>query len=292
LIARLGLALVWLLRLLPLRLLAALGCALGTLLYAAGAERRRIALINLELCFPQLASRERKRIARAHFMALTRSMLEHGILWWSSAGAVRRLVRLEGEEHWQAVAGRPIIVLAPHFVGCEMGGIRIHMDHPMATMYVKQRNAAIEAILLHGRTRFNEARVYSRQDGIRPIVRALRSGLPLFYLPDMDLGARDAVFVLFFGVQAATVTALSRLAAISGAVVLPCVTRQLPGAQGYVARLYPVWEDFPGSDPAADARRMNAFIEERVLEMPEQYYWVHKRFKTRPPEKREKLYER
>jgi Kdo2-lipid IVA lauroyltransferase/acyltransferase len=225
-------------------------------------------------------------------MALTRSMLERGILWWSSAGAVRRLVRLEGEEHWQAVAGRPIIVLAPHFVGCEMGGIRIHLDHPMATMYVKQRNAAIEAILLHGRTRFNEARVYSRQDGIRPIVRALRSGLPLFYLPDMDLGARDAVFVPFFGVQAATVTALSRLAAISGAVVVPCVTRQLPGAQGYVARLYPAWEDFPGSDPAADARRMNAFIEERVLEMPEQYYWVHKRFKTRPPEKREKLYER
>jgi KDO2-lipid IV(A) lauroyltransferase len=289
--ARIGLALVWLLRLLPLRLLAGLGSGLGIVLYAAGAERRRIALTNLELCFPHLTSRARKRIARAHFMALARSFLEHGILWWSSEQAVRRLVRLEGEEHWRAAAGRPIIVLAPHFVGCEMGGIRIHLDHPMATMYARQRSAAIDAVLLHGRTRFNEARVYSRQDGIRPVVKALRSGLPLFYLPDMDLGARDAVFVPFFGVQAATVTALSRLAAISNAVVLPCITRQLPGSNGYVARLYPPWAAFPSADPVADARRMNAFIEERVLEMPEQYYWVHKRFKTRPPDEKETPYD-
>jgi KDO2-lipid IV(A) lauroyltransferase len=278
-------------RLLPLRLLAGLGSVLGIVLYAVGAERRRIALINLELCFPRMSPRARRRIARAHFMALTRSFLERGILWWSSERAVRRLVRLEGAEHWRAAAGRPIIVLAPHFVGCEMGGIRIHLDHPMATMYAKQRSAAVDAILLHGRTRFNEARVYSRQDGIRPVVKALRSGLPLFYLPDMDLGARDAVFVPFFGVQAATVTALSRLAAISRAVVIPCITRQLPGAKGYVARLYPPWEGFPGADPAADARRMNAFIEQRVLEMPEQYYWVHKRFKTRPPGAKERPYD-
>jgi KDO2-lipid IV(A) lauroyltransferase len=248
-------------------------------------------LVNLELCFPQLSAQERKRIARAHFMALARSFVERGILWWSSAAAVRRLVRIEGEEHWRAVADRPIIVLAPHFIGFEMGGIRIHIDHPMATMYSRQSSAALDAMLLHGRTRFNASRVYSRQDGIRPIVRALRSGLPLFYLPDMDFGARDAAFVPFFGVPAATVTALSRLAAISGAAVLPCITRQLPGSKGYITRLYPAWDDFPGSDPAADARRMNAFIEERVREMPEQYYWVHKRFKTRPPGEQRRFYD-
>ena len=290
-IARIALLLVWLARLLPLRVLAALGHALGLVLYQVGRQRRRVALTNLERCFPQLPAPERARIARSHFAALARSIVERGILWWSSAAAVRRLVRIEGEENWRAVAHRPIIVLAPHFVGCEMGGIRIHLDHPMATMYSKQRSAALDAMLLHGRTRFNEARVYSRQDGIRPIVKALRSGLPLFYLPDMDFGARDAVFVPFFGVPAATITALSRLAAISGAAVLPCITRQLPGAGGYVARLYPAWDDFPGADPAADARRMNAFIEERVREMPEQYYWVHKRFKTRPPGEAQRFYD-
>jgi Kdo2-lipid IVA lauroyltransferase/acyltransferase len=289
-ILRVAFALLWLTRFLPLRVLAALGSGLGLVLYGIGEERRRVALVNLQLCFPDLAPQARARIARAHFQALARSILERGILWWSSAGAVRRLVRVEGEEHWRAVADRPIIVLAPHFIGCEMGGIRIHLDHPMATMYSKQRDAALDAMLLHGRTRFNEARVYSRQDGIRPIVRALRAGMPLFYLPDMDFGSRDAVFVPFFGVPAATITALSRLAAISGAAVIPCITRQLPGAQGYVARLYPAWDDFPGADVAADARRMNAFIEERVREMPEQYYWVHKRFKTRPPEDARRFY--
>jgi KDO2-lipid IV(A) lauroyltransferase len=285
------LAILWLARLLPMRLLAGLGNGLGLLLYAAGAQRRRVVLTNLALCFPQLEPPARGRLARAHFRALARSILERGILWWSSAERVRRLVRIEGEEHWRAVAQRPIIVLAPHFIGFEMGGIRLHLDRAMATMYSRQRNAVLDAMLLRGRTRFNEAHVYSRQDGVRPIVRALRAGVPLFYLPDMDLGRRDAVFVPFFGVPAATITALSRLAAISGAVVLPCVTRQLPGAGGYVARLYPAWQDFPGTDAAADARRMNAFIEARVREMPEQYYWVHKRFKTRPEGEEERIYD-
>lgn len=280
---RLLLGLVWIARLLPLPVLAALGSGLGLVLYRLGRERRRVALINLALCFPELSAQARARIARMHFMALARSVLERGILWWSSAESVRRLVRIEGEEHWRAVADKPIIVLSPHFVGFEMGGIRLHLDRPMATMYSRQSDSVLDAMLLRGRTRFNEARVYSRQDGIRPVVKTLREGIPLFYLPDMDFGARDAVFVPFFGVQAATITALSRLAAISGAAVLPCITRQLPGSQGYVARLYPAWHDFPSSDVAADARRMNAFIEERVREMPEQYYWVHKRFKTRPP---------
>ncbi len=282
-ISRLALALIWLARLLPLGMLAALGRFLGLVLYRLGRHRRRVALVNLALCFPHLSPAERARIAQAHFMALARSILERGILWWSSAERVRRLVRIEGEEHWRAVAERPIIVLAPHFIGFEMGGIRIHLDQPMATMYSRQRNPVLDGMLLHGRTRFNESRVYSRQDGVRPIVKALRSGMPLFYLPDMDFGARDAVFVPFFGVQAATITALSRLAAISGAVVLPCIARHRPGSQCYGAQLNPAWADLPSDDVSAPARRMNAFIEERVREMPEQYFWLHKRFKTRPP---------
>jgi KDO2-lipid IV(A) lauroyltransferase len=131
--------------------------------------------------------------------------------------------------------------------------------------------------------RFGDPLLFSRQDGIRPVVRALRDGIPFYYLPDMDLGPRESIFVPFFGVPTATVPALSRLAQVSRARVVPIVTRQLPDGEGYAARFYPAWDDFPTGDIAADTQRMNEFIEAMVREMPEQYYWVHKRFKTRPP---------
>jgi KDO2-lipid IV(A) lauroyltransferase len=122
----------------------------------------------------------------------------------------------------------------------------------------------------------------ARQEGVKTLLRGFKNGLLLQLSPDLDLGPRDAIFVPFFGVQAATVTALSRLARLADAVIVPVVVRQLPGGEGYVMRMYPAWQNFPGASVEADTRYMNAFIEERVLEMPEQYYWVHKRFKTRP----------
>jgi len=131
--------------------------------------------------------------------------------------------------------------------------------------------------------RFGNSTLFARQDGIRPMIKSLKAGQPFYYLPDMDLGARDSVFAPFFNVQTATITALSRIARLTRGIVIPCVTRQLPGTAGYVVRFYPPWNDFPSDDPVADAHRMNAFIEARVREMPEQYYWLHKRFKTRPP---------
>ena len=280
---RLGLFVVWLLHLLPLALLAPLGRLTGLLLYAVARERRQVALTNLKLCFPQWRDAERARVARSHFQAVARAFLEHGILWWSSRERIQNIVRIEGIEHWQAVAHKPVIWLAPHFVGLDMGGARIITEWRGVSVYSQQKNPAFDRVLRHGRTRFVTPVLFSRQDGIRPVVKAVRKGLPLYYLPDMDFGARDAVFVPFFDVPAATITGLSRLARRARAVVVPAVTRQLPGAQGYVLRFYPAWENFPSDDVVADTRRMNAFIEERVREMPEQYYWVHKRFKTRPP---------
>ena len=280
---RLALGLMWLLHFLPLGALAWAGRALGVLLYPLARERRQVALTNLRLCFPELDAKARVQIAKRHFQALTRSLIERGILWWASFDRIQRLVQVEGEEHLRAVENSPVILLMPHFVGFEMGAYRIGHGRPLASMYSRQRSAGFDAAFLRGRMRFKNATLISRQDGVRPVVRALRSGLPLIYLPDMDFGPRDAVFVPFFGVQAATITGLARLAAIAGAHVVPCITRQLPGGAGYVVRIYPAWENFPGLDIAADVRRMNAFIEERVREMPEQYYWVHKRFKTRPP---------
>ena len=279
---RLGLGLIWLLHWLPLALLAPLGRAAGLLLYALAGERRSVVLTNLRLCFPDLREPQRVQLARNHFAVFTRSLLEHGILWWGSRERVLRMVRVEGLEHWLAVRERPVIWLSPHFVGLDMGGIRLTAEFPLVSVYSKQKNPVFEAVLLHGRTRLGPTELYSRQDGIRPVAKAIKKGLPFYYLPDMDFGERDSMFVPFFGVPAATITGLARIAAMTGAVVVPAVTTQLPGGDGYVLRFYPAWDHYPGGDLAANTRRMNAFIEERVREMPEQYYWLHKRFKTRP----------
>ena len=273
---------MWVLHFLPLALLAPLGRMLGMLLYWLGRERRRVARINLALCFPELDDIELESLVKRHFQAFGRSFLEHGLLWWSSMKRIKRLVRIEGIENWEKVAGKPVIWLSPHFIGLDMGGVRLSCDYPAVSVYSHQKNKQFDAMLLHGRRRFGTSTLLSRQQGLRPVVRAMKQNLPFYYLPDMDFGVKDGSFVPFFGVQAATVHGLSRLAAMTGASVVPCVTRQLPGAQGYVLKFYPAWENYPTEDIEADARRMNAFIEERVLEMPEQYYWLHKRFKTRP----------
>jgi KDO2-lipid IV(A) lauroyltransferase len=280
-VTRIVFALMWLVRLLPMAAIAATGNALGSALFWLIPERRRVTRTNLEKCFPQMAAAERERLARASFRAFCRSFVERSLLWWSSEARLRRLVRVEGAEHLERLAGRPVIILAPHFVGLDAGGIRLAMDRTMASMYSHQKNRVFDRLLYAKRLRFG-GQLFSRQDGLRKTVRAIRSGVPYYYLPDMDLGRSSAVFVPFFGVPAATVTGLSDLARLAGAAVVPCVTRMLPGGGGYVARLYPAWHDFPSGDDAADARRMLAFIEERVLEMPEQYFWLHKRFKTRP----------
>lgn len=278
--SRLVFAFMWLVRLLPKGAIALTGNVVGAMLFWLIPERRRVARINLEKCFPQLPRKERERLARAHFRAFCRSFIEHGILWWSRPSRLRRLVKVEGLEHLEAQAGRPVILLAPHFVGLDAGGLRLAMDRTMASMSSRQKDPVFDRLLYRGRTRFG-GELMSRQDSMRKTVRAIRSGVPFYYLPDMDLGRSRAVFVPFFGVPASTVTGLSDLARLTGAAVVPCVTRMLRGG-GYVVRLWPAWRDFPGADAAADARRMLAFIEERVLEMPEQYLWLHKRFKTRP----------
>ncbi len=280
---RLALGIVWLLRLLPLSLLAPIGQALGMLLYLLARERRFVTLTNLRLCFPDLSEAQRARIARAHFRCMGRVLIEQSIAWWSSPRRLLRMVRVEDQQHLDRALSAPVIVLGMHFVGLELGAIRLSKDYGMIDLYSHQKDPVFDAVLLKGRSRFGRSLFLSRQDGIRAVVRAMKDGWSLFYLPDMDLGPKDSIFVPFFGVPAATVPGLSRIARLTRAHVVPLVIRQLPGGQGYVARFYPAWENFPSDDVAADTRRMNAFIEQRVREIPEQYYWLHKRFKTRPP---------
>jgi KDO2-lipid IV(A) lauroyltransferase len=272
---------MWLVRFLPFRAVAAIGEAMGAAAFWLIPERRRVTRINLEKCFPTMDPAEREKLARAHFRAFLRSFIDRGILWWSRPERVERLVQVEGFEHLQALAGQRVVLFAPHFLGLDAGGVRLSKDWPrMASMYSRQKDPLFDRLLHQGRLRFGGA-IYPRQAGVRKILRAVQAGEAFYYLPDMDFGPKAAVFVPFFGVPAATTVGLSYIARTTGARVVPCVTRMLPGGR-YAVRLYPAWTGFPTGDDAADARRMLAFIEERVREMPEQYLWMHKRFKTRP----------
>ena len=284
LLSRPVVVLFWLLHFLPLPVLAAIGNALGRVLFRLGDRRRDVVRINLGLCFPELAAADREKLARDHFRVLGRSILERSVLWWGSRERLERMIRIEGTEKLRAQldAGRPVILLAPHFVGLDAGGVAVAMRFDSLSMYAEQANPVFDRLLLNGRRRFGDQLLLTRQDGIRATVKAMKSGRPFYYLPDLNARRREAVFVPFFGVPAATTAGLSRLARAAGAVVLTCVTRVLPGGQGYLTEIGDAWENFPTADAEADTARMNAWIEAAVRTMPEQYYWVHRRFKTRP----------
>lgn len=275
---------MWLLHWLPLPILGRLGAALGFLLYFIMKPRRHITLTNLRLCFPDKSEAEREIIARRHFQAYARSALERGILWWASEARLKRLIRIEPHVPLETIESSPTILLCPHFVCLEIPGIALvlHSDLSVCAIYAKQQNAIIDQALLKGRSRFRSVTLLSREKGIKPIIRAMRAGLPFIMLPDMDFGLRDAEFVPFFGIPAATLTATARIAAATQANVIPVITTFLPDYQGWKTTFYPAWEHYPGDDISLAARRMNAFIEQRVLEAPAEYFWAHKRFKTRP----------
>lgn len=281
--ARFGVFLLWLLHFLPFRLLAWLGNGLGTLLYLLAAERRRVATTNLRLCFPEQSEAARALLVRQNFRAFTRSFLERGIMWWSDPERIKKLVRVAGLEYFQAAQGNPIILLTAHFVALDVGGTWLSLNSKFVDIYTNQKNRYLNELILRKRSRFGNTLFYSRQQGLRPVLKAMREGYPLCYFMDQDLSTKDAMFIPFFGVQAATLTTLPRLVETTQAKVVPSIIRVLPHYQGYEMRFYPAWENYPTGDIVADTRRVNEFIEQRVLEMPEQYFWLHKRFKTRPP---------
>jgi KDO2-lipid IV(A) lauroyltransferase len=277
----LAIGILWLLHFLPLSVVAAIGNGIGAIAFWLIPERRHVVRVNLRKCFPHLEEREREQLAREHFKMFCRSFVERGILWWAPRARLERLIRVEGLEHLHPLAGRPAIILAPHFVGFEAAIMRLTMEFPVSGMYATQKDALADRVALRGRSRFG-GQLMPRQSGIWGALQVLRAGGFYFYLPDMDYGRKHSIFVPFFGVPTATVPALSQMVRRSGAAVVPCTTRMLPGGEGYIVRLEAPWQDFPTGDAVADTRRMLAYIEERARDMPEQYYWLHKRFKTRP----------
>jgi KDO2-lipid IV(A) lauroyltransferase len=276
---------LWLFHWLPLGVQAAIGRAVGRLLWRVAGSRRRIALRNLELCFPHWSPAEREGVAREHFQWMARSILERGLLWYGGQKRVRRLLQVEGEVGFAESTDKPVMWLVPHFVALELAGTasQLCQGRFVVSMYQMQSNPIFDEALVKGRMRFAQGKLLARSERVTALVRSIKEGMVFLNLPDMDFGARDAAFVPFFGVPAATLLAPSRLSKSLGMTVQPVVTEMLPGGQGYRVRFLPPWTDFPTDDAEADTLRMNRWIESEILKNPSQYLWVHKRFKTRPP---------
>ncbi len=285
------LVLLWLLHWLPYPVQAALGWTLGRALWLLARRRRRIALRNLELCFPDWSERERERVAREHFVCVARALLDRGLLWWGGPRRLRRLLKLRGPVDEALHGEGAVLLVGLHFEGMDAAwtALTLAARRPLSGMYTPQKSRALDRWVLRGRSRFATERIVSRHEGATGMLRALRRHTPFYTLPDMDFGPKHSRFVPFFGVPAATLDVVPRLAASSHARVYPVVARMLPGARGYEVTIHPAWDDYPGmrdgriADIDVELLRLNRFIEQRVLEMPSQYHWVHKRFKTRPP---------
>jgi Kdo2-lipid IVA lauroyltransferase/acyltransferase len=282
--ARILLGVLWLLHWLPLSVLASIGRGVGLLLHALARSRRSIARRNVELCFPQMSEATRNALVREHFQWLGRSILERGVLWYAPAERVKRLIHVEGDVLLAERSERPVMWLVPHFMALDVAGVatQLFQKQQVASIYQEQSDAVMDAAIRRGRLRFKRAEVFPRSDSAKPLIRAIRRGHAFFNLPDMDFGSRDAAFVPFFGVSAATLLAPSRMARALDMVVQPVVAEMLPDGQGYRVRFLQPWTHFPTDDPVGDTAAMNRWIEQEIECNPAQYLWVHKRFKTRP----------
>jgi len=279
-----GLLLLRLFSFLPLPLLAMAGYLLGSLFYALHFSRRRIALKNISLCFPELSSGQQHWINYQHFCFLGQSIASACMNWWISPARFDRLVTIKGREHYdQALAAKQnIILLSPHFIAIEVSGLALQRERPMVGMYQYMKNELLNTLALRGRQRFcPEGVMFERKQPLRTLLRILYQGYPFSYAPDQD-AMRKGVFVPFFNTLASTTPALSKFIQTTKAVVIPCRNRMLPWGRGYEVMLGAPIQDLNSGDEEADAAAMNLAIEDMVRACPEQYLWVHKRFKSRP----------
>ncbi|MEK9803282.1 MAG: lipid A biosynthesis acyltransferase [Curvibacter sp.] len=267
---------------LPLGWVRGLGTVVGWLLYALAVPRRRVVMANLALCFPASSLAQRRRWARECFVYFAQAWFDRAWLWNGPERVLRQRLRIVGAvEELQGNA--PTVIFAPHFFGLDAAGTAINdqIRRPMVSIYTPQRSQAVDQWLHDGRRRFGNLQLFYRDQGVKGIVAALREGALLYLLSDMNFGPEESIFVPFYGVPAATVPSLPRFARLGRAKVVPVTARITP--QGYDIEVHPAWRDYPGSDVETDTAFMNRWLEGVIDTMPAQYYWVHKRFKTRPP---------
>ena len=287
----LGLAGLWLLTQLPYVALLRLGRVLGALMQRFARSRRHIVTRNIELCFPQLSAVERERLVRENFASMGIAFFEMAMSWWWPKKRLAGLVQVQGLEHLQAAQeqGQGAILMAIHFTTLEIGAALLGQQHTIDGMYRAHKNPVFDYVQRRGRERHNaDAHAIERED-VRGMLKVLRKGRAIWYAPDQDFGAKQSVFVPLFGVLAATVTATSKFAKLGRAQVIPMTQTRLASGQGYLIKIEPPLQNFPGETDEQDCIRLNKWIEQAIMQQPEQYLWAHRRFKTRP-EGEAKLY--
>lgn len=287
----LGLGLLWLVVQLPYRVLLQLGRVLGGLMYRFARSRRHIVQRNLELCFPELTARERERLVRENFASTGIAFFEMAMSWWWPRARLQRLAHVQGLEHLQQAQaeGQGVILMALHFTTLEIGAALLGQHHTIDGMYREHKNPVFDFVQRRGRERHNEDATAIEREDVRAMLKVLRAGRAIWYAPDQDYGRKQSIFVPLFGIPAATVTATTKFARLGRARVLPYTQERLADGSGYRLLIHPPLADFPGASEEADCRRINAWIEQAVSRLPEQYLWAHRRFKTRP-EGEPKLY--
>ena len=275
---------IWrLITLLPFSVLLVIGKGIGLIFHAIPSRRKIIAQRNIEICFPELSDTEREALLRANFISTGIAVMEVGIAWWWSKKRFTKLLQFEGQEHLDAVKDRGIMLLGIHFTTLEIGAAAISTLIEMDGMYRAHGNPVYDFLQARGRLDKGilNGVVYERRD-VRGTMKALKKGRALWYGPDQDYGLQQGLFVPFFNTQAATVYATARFAEKTGAAVVPFSHIRLPGSQGYKITIHPALENFPVGDDLVDTTRINKIVEAFIMLQPDQYLWVHRRFKNRP----------
>ena len=277
-----GIALMRLLAFMPLRVVRGLGALLGWALYLLVSSRRRVVTINLMLCFKELSAPEIRQLTQQTFVYFAQAWLDRSWVWHAPRSWLLRRVTMTGAVG-EIIGNEPTVVFTPHFVGMDAAwaGMVLRQPRQSVTIYTDQSNKQVDSWILKGRSRWGFMRLLGRASGVKPVIAAVRAGEPLYLLPDMDFGPVDSIFVPFYGVPTATVPSLSRFARLGRAKVVPAVVTMT--RSGYELRIHTAWPNFPTDDIAADTALMNRHLESYINQNPAQYYWVHKRFKTRPP---------
>jgi KDO2-lipid IV(A) lauroyltransferase len=266
---------------LPLPFLVLVGGLVGEVLYLLAFERRGVAKINLRIAFPDASARTIKRLARACFRSVSTGIFEIGLVWWAP-GRVVAMTEIRGLENLAAAqaAGRGAMLLTAHFTCIEVGLPVLAAHTTLQAMYKRPHNALMDAFMERHRGKFTA--IIAGHHAPIGLIRGLKRGHAMWYAPDQDFGGKDTVFVPLFGVAATALTAPARIAAMSGVPVMPCSIARKPWGQGYTLTIHPPLADFPTDDDAGDALTVNRATEALIRENPDQYLWIHKRYKRRP----------
>lgn len=285
-----GVGVLRMLALLPYPLACRLGRWLGRLVRQFARSRERIARRNLELCFPEFDNAAREHLLRQHFELLGISLFEVALAWWGARGRLEPLVEIKGLEHLRAASerGKGVLLLSAHFTSLEISGRLLSFHAPFDAMYRQSENPVIEHAMATGRRSFCDDII--PRDAVKQMLRRVRAGHTVWYAPDQNTQRKKAVFPTFFGHAASTTPATHKLARMTGAAVVPFMAVRKPGDSGYLLLIEPALEDFPSDDVLADTQRVNDIIERWVREYPEQYLWIHRRFRTRPTPEEPRLY--